>query len=157
MRLQVEIRPSRQLALLLMAGHAAALFAVLSALPARADMMLAPVLLFSLGYFLLRDAWLRLAESCVVLEIAPEGIILVRRDGERLPCMLRSGSVVTPWLTVLNLLPQGTRLGRGIILLPGSLEKESYRRLRVWLRWGEGVEGERSTGADRIVQHDISE
>ena len=157
MRLQVEIHPSQQLALLLMAGHGAALFAVFSALPARANVMLAPVLLFSLGYFLLRDAWLRLPESCTALEISPEGIILVRRDGVRLPCMLRSGSVVTPWLTVLNLLPQGMRLGRGIVLLPESMETESYRRLRVWLRWGESPGRERRASADRIVQHDISE
>jgi toxin CptA len=45
-------------------------------------------------------------------------------------------SLVTPYLTVLNVLPQGARFSRSVVILPDSLDAESFRQLRVWLKWG---------------------
>lgn len=157
MRLQVEILPSQQLALLFAMGHGGALFALLTTFSVRIDLLLAPVMLFSLYYFLLRDAWLRLPDSCVGLQSGPGEMVLVRRDGIRMPCSILGSSLVTPWLTVLNLLPQGARLARGIVLLPGSMEGESYRRLRIWLKWGEHVRGGSPSGAVHALHQDILE
>jgi len=48
----------------------------------------------------------------------------------------QSDSLVTPFITVLNVLPQGARLARSVVILPDSLDAESFRQLRVWLKWG---------------------
>ncbi|MBI3902775.1 MAG: hypothetical protein HY306_07520 [Nitrosomonadales bacterium] len=39
---------------------------------------------------------------------------------------------------MLNVLPQGARFARSMIILPDSLDVESFRQLRVWLKWGQG-------------------
>ncbi len=91
----------------------------------------------SLAYFLRRDARLTLRSSCIGLAQDEDGgLLLVRRDGARVPCRILRGSMITPSLTVLNLLPQGARRARGVVILPDSMEAEPFRRLRVWLRRG---------------------
>jgi len=49
---------------------------------------------------------------------------------------LRDGSLVAPWLTIIRWRPSGARFDRTILILPDMLERESFRRLRVLLRWG---------------------
>jgi hypothetical protein len=49
---------------------------------------------------------------------------------------LRAGSFVAPWLTVLRWRPHGARVDRTVPMLPGMVEAEGFRRLRVALRWG---------------------
>jgi toxin CptA len=136
---QFEFHPSYRLAGLLIVAHAAAV-AILPvlALPAWAVSMLMTLLLFSLLYFLRRDAWLRLPSSCIGLAQQDAGsILLIRRDGARVPCQILHDSLVTPSLTVLNVLPKGSRVARGLVILPDSMEAEPFRRLRVWLRRGD--------------------
>lgn len=100
--------------------------------------MPALLLLLSLFYFLRRDAWLALPSSCIGLAQEDDGnIVLLRRDASRVPCRILRDSVVTPFLTVLNVLPEGAWLARGVVILPDRMETESFRRLRVWLRQGD--------------------
>jgi len=136
MRQQIDINPSFYLAILLMAAHCAAAAALWFVLPPWALLTLACVLGFSLLYYLLRDAWLRLPGSCIALVVDEGLVVLLRGNGSRTECRVMSGSLVTPALTVLTVLPQGARLARSIVLLPDSVDPESFRRLRVWLRWG---------------------
>jgi hypothetical protein len=49
---------------------------------------------------------------------------------------LRDGSFVAPWLTILRWRPSGALFDRTIVILPDMLGRESFRRLRVVLRWG---------------------
>lgn len=132
----VEILPSRLLALILITAHALALLALIVVLPPWAAAASALPLVASLGYHLLRDAWLRLDMSCVGLAPDGEGVEMLLRDGTRLPCTVRRESVVTPLLTVLRLRPQGRRMARSVLILPDSMETGSFRALRVWLKWG---------------------
>lgn len=48
-------------------------------------------------------------------------------------------SFVTPWLTVLHLKLSQKRLPVYVVLLPDMLGPDEFRRLRVWLKWGEGT------------------
>jgi hypothetical protein len=59
-------------------------------------------------------------------------------DDAELPSFgeLRDGSFVAPWLTIIRWRPTGARFDRTIVILPDMLERESFRRLRVVLRWG---------------------
>jgi toxin CptA len=68
---------------------------------------------------------------------------VVRKDGQRISAQVEESSVVTPYLTVLQLrIPQAQgyekvwRDRQTVIVLPDNAESEAYRQLRVWLRWG---------------------
>ena len=49
---------------------------------------------------------------------------------------LRDGSFVAPWLAVVRWRRRGERFDRTVLVLPDMLDAESFRRLRVRLRWG---------------------
>lgn len=136
MRRHFEIYPSRYLTAVLVAAHGVALAALLPFLPPWAGLALAAVMLISLLYYLKRDAWLRLPASCIGVVLEGDGATILRRDGVRVPCWILRDSLVTPHLTVLNLLPQGARFARSVVILPDSLDAESFRELRVRLKWG---------------------
>ena len=57
-------------------------------------------------------------------------------DGQRRHGVLRDGSFVAPWLTLVRWRPEGARFDRSIVVVPGMLPEEDFRRLRVLLRWG---------------------
>lgn len=48
---------------------------------------------------------------------------------------LRDGSFVAPWLTIVRWRPEGTRIDRCVLILPGMAPAEARRRIRVILRW----------------------
>ena len=52
------------------------------------------------------------------------------RDG-----LVCDGSFVAPWLTIVRWRPAGGRFDRTFVVVPGMLEDEAFRRLRVLLRW----------------------
>ena len=137
MQRQFKLLPSHYLAAMLIAVHGitfAALFPL--ALPIWAKAALAPLMLFSLAYHLRRDAWLSAPSASVELVLEGDRIVLTTRGGEQLAGQMLSDSLVTPFLTVLNVLPQGARLARSVVILPDSLDAESFRQLRVCLKWG---------------------
>ena len=45
------------------------------------------------------------------------------------------GSFAAPWLTVVHWRPLGGRFTRTVLVLPDMVDAESFRRLRVILRW----------------------
>jgi toxin CptA len=49
--------------------------------------------------------------------------------------LLREGSFVAPWLTIIRWRTPGARFDASIVLLPDMLPAEDFRRVRVWLRW----------------------
>lgn len=57
-----------------------------------------------------------------------------RRDGSEMCCELREG-VVTAYMVVLILQSEKQRLPIYVVVWPDSLEAESFRRLRVLLKW----------------------
>lgn len=136
MRQHIELSPSRYLALTLIAAHGMAMAVSLLLLPLWAGMAAALLLLVSLRQCLLCHVWLSLPHSCAGLVLEEEGAVFIRRDGAHLPCRILPGSLVSPWLTVLNAQPQNARGVLSIVILPDSLDAESFRQLRVRLRWG---------------------
>lgn len=138
MQSKFQLHPSRYLAVVLLAAHGAAYAALLPlTLPVWAKAALAPVLLFSLVYHLRRDAWLSAPSATVALLLQGDQIVLTTRAGAELAGTVSRNSLVMPVLTVLNILPQGARFARSVIILPDSLDAESFRQLRVGLKWGD--------------------
>ncbi len=137
MQRQFKLQPSRYLATMLIAAHGATLAALLPlALPVWAKAALTPLMLFSLMHHLRRDAWLSAPSAGVALMLESDRAVLSTRGGEQLTGQILRDSLVTPFFTVLNVLPQGARLARSVVIMPDSLDAESFRELRVWLKWG---------------------
>jgi toxin CptA len=82
------------------------------------------------------DAWLNLTNSCVAFRLEEEGgISLMLRGGRHQAGKLAAGGVILPFIVLLNvLLEHGGR--RSLVLLSDSTDADSFRRLRVVLRWG---------------------
>lgn len=64
-----------------------------------------------------------------------KAIEVVDATGRRRAGALRDGSFVAPWLTIVRWRPEGARFDRTILVLPDMLDAESFRRMRVLLRW----------------------
>jgi toxin CptA len=133
------LRPSRLLALsffLLCAASFAALWSL--SFPLMGLFVLTVLTLWWGGYHLLLDASMRLQHSCVAFRLDEGGeIVLVLRNGRHLPCRVARDSLVTPWLVVLNVELSEQRASRSLVIMPDAMAAESFRRLRVALRWGD--------------------
>jgi len=131
-----KLRPSRIFSALLFSVYSLAILIVLI-LPiadwARAALVV--LLLCALVYYLRRNAWLSLASSPVAIRIAGKDITLLGRDGSELAGQVWGDSLVTPMLTILNILPQGKRNMRSVVIFPDSMDAERFRELRVLLKW----------------------
>ena len=135
--LKIAIRPSRRLTLLLSLAHAAALGACLAAdMPVALKLFVVLLIGLSCAHALYDAALLRSRKAIVALEIADDGVLTFQmRSGEWRRGILLDSSFVAPYLTVLNLKTDGTRLARHVVVMADSVAAEEYRRLRVWLRW----------------------
>lgn len=104
---------------------------------------LAPVLQVAFGLIvliagaitLLMDARLAMASSCIAFRLEVDGnISLILRDGRHLAGRLCAGGVILPIVVLIDVcLEQGGH--RSLVLLADSLDTDSFRRLRVVLRW----------------------
>ena len=137
MQRQFNFQPSLYLATALIAMHGAALAALLSlAWPFWTQVALGFLLLANMLHHLWRNAWLFAPSSAVTLLLDGDRIVLTSRSGEQVAGKMLPDSLITPLLTVLNVLPQDAYLARSVIILPDSLDAESFRQLRVCLKWG---------------------
>lgn len=136
--LQIAIKPSRQLALLLCLAHAAAAAAVLVIeLPLWLSIVLVLAVGTSGGTYLHRSALLRGGGAIVGLEINDGRTLSYQmRGGEWHEGMLLGSSFVSPYLTILNIRTEGRFLARHVVIMPDCVDAEDFRRLRVQLRCG---------------------
>ncbi|MES1981996.1 MAG: protein YgfX [Pseudomonadota bacterium] len=133
---QYKLRASRYLAVLLIAAYSGTFAALLAVgLPLWAKVLLGLLLLCALIYHLRRDAWLTASSANVALILQGERAMLVKRNGKQVIGSVSRDSVATPFLTILNILPQGAHVAHSVVILPDSLDAESFRQLRVWLKW----------------------
>jgi toxin CptA len=78
----------------------------------------------------------RTARGVRAFRVDRAGTIRVRdAAGREREGVLRDGSFVAPWLTLVRWRPAGARFDRTFLLVPGMLGREDFRRLRVLLRW----------------------
>jgi toxin CptA len=134
----MELRPSRQLALVLGCAHLAAML-VLLLLPLALWLQAtgALLLLLSAAYTMRGHAWRRGRGAVTALHFSDREQLRVRMyDGAWHAGRVLGSSTVGIRLTVLNIALDGSRLPLHIVLLSDSLDAEDFRRLRVWLRWG---------------------
>ena len=76
------------------------------------------------------------ARGARVVHLSADGEMEVRDGaGEWRAGALRAGSFVAPWLTIVRWRAHGERFDRTVLVLPGMLPPEDFRRMRVLLRW----------------------
>ncbi len=136
MQRQFNFHSSYYLALALAVMHGTAWASLLLlALPVWADAALFGLLAVSFWHHLTHRVWLAAPVSAVALQLDGDRIIVVARDGRQVAGKVLPDSIIAPWLTIVNILPQGSRLVRSVIILPDSLVADSFRQLRVSLKW----------------------
>ncbi|HKK06433.1 MAG TPA: protein YgfX [Gammaproteobacteria bacterium] len=134
--LNLELRPSRRMAVGLMLVHCVALAALCLPMlvPVALRFLLAAVILWHLIRVLSRHAWLTDSNAVVRLIWGEDGLwTLVNRDGSARTATLLGDSYVSLPLIVLRLscLDGGTR---AVALVGDMVDGDSLRRLRVRLR-----------------------
>ena len=143
----IKLKPSRQLAVLLVIAHLAAVAVVWSlALALWMHIGLKLMIVASLGWALLKNGWFGFGRAAAAVRIEPAGksgeadAIEVRlRNGKTTRGHVVEGSFVAPYLTVVRYRVAGARrfnMDRSVLILPDSLDRELFRMLRVRLKWG---------------------
>jgi len=127
------------LAATIVALHATAAVCVLVVLPSTAGAVLAGCLMF-LG---LAAAWgralLKSSASVRALEVSGSEVTLELASGERIVCRPAGRRYVNRFMVSLPLRPP---MRRTILITGDMLERDAFRRLRIWALWGKlpGVE-----------------
>lgn len=140
----INLRPSRQLALVLGLAHTAAAGAcLLPDLPPPVGAALVVGLAASCVCAVRSRALLYAADSIIALRFEEGGKLWVRTAGEGWSAAtLHDSTFVNPWFTVLSVATGTSRSARHAVILTDSVNAENFRKLRVWLRWdaagGEG-------------------
>ena len=94
----------------------------------------------SLVVTLRRTALLRGRNAIVGLEIGEEGAVNFQtRAGGWHAAQLLPTTYVTPLLTILNLRLADRRAVRHVVLMPDSLDADTYRQLRTRLIWAQSA------------------
>lgn len=132
-----KLRPSHNFSAILFFGYSLTILIVfMLPIVVLAKTALAITLGCALAYYLCRDAWLLLSSSPVAIRVEGNEILLLTRGGSELHGRISGSSVVTPVITVLNVLPNAQKAALHIVIFPDSMDKEQFRELRVLLKWG---------------------
>ncbi|MEQ1813124.1 MAG: protein YgfX [Candidatus Nitrotoga sp.] len=130
------MRPSKYLA----GGVVAALGAVfvllfLMPLPWWVKLVASAAVLISAVYYLRHDAYLSMQTSNARLQIDAGQVTITRRNGQSWSGLVLHDSFIAPQMVILNVLPEGAYFSRSVIILTDSLEQDSFRQLRVLMKW----------------------
>ncbi len=132
--ISVELKPSYILALLLAAAHSGAIFLIL-ALPISYQPILVLLLLANMIHSIMHHALRLFPASPSSLRIGEKSCTLYLRNGREIDFSFAGNTYVSPSLTVLNFREAGSHFIRSVVILPDCIERESFRRLRVRLKW----------------------
>ncbi|MEQ1914754.1 MAG: protein YgfX [Sideroxydans sp.] len=131
-----KIRSSRRLLVFIFISYSLSLFVLSSFAWSLIWKALTGVLALSLCIYLaLRDANLRMPHSCVAFRLEAENkISLFLRNGQHVAGTLSARSWVSTSIVIL-VLRYNEHATRTILVLPDSMSKDAFRRLRVTLKW----------------------
>lgn len=153
--LRIRLHPSRQLMLLLGAGHAGAAASSWAApIPWWLSLALSLAICASLVFGLRFHAWRSAPGALIGFELRRDGSGAIEdRRGRWREVTVLGSSFVSPLLTVVNLRLAGARGRRSLVVAPDALGVDEFRRLRVWLRWRDVVAGPGQADGDGRVNN----
>lgn len=133
----VQRQPSRRLAALLCAMHLVSfglLWPLTISLWSKAA--LTALLIASLVHYLRQDALLTARRAVATFKLTEDGrCAAMLRSGETVIGAVQGSTFAAPYLTVILYQPEGRFFPRSIAILPDGIDAETFRKLRVWLRW----------------------
>jgi toxin CptA len=137
-RLSLRLVPSRRLARMLGGAYlltAAALW--LAPVPVGWALACSLAVFVHLAFAVRRHAWLSAPGSLIQLDLLVDDCSVWGRShaGNWKRYRVAGSSFVSPPLTVPNLRSGVGHRTRAVLVAPDSLDPDSFRRLRVWLRW----------------------
>ena len=128
--LELAIKPSRIYSGVMLAACGLAMTGVwLAVMPVGVRAALALLLLLAAVHY-----WRKGLSGVHGLRIMQSGHLEILQ-ANWLPAVIRGQPVVLPWLISLVVLPEGGK-ARRLMIWPDSVDADSARRLRVWLKWG---------------------
>jgi len=130
--LRLELKPSRPLAVAIVAAHAAAAVAAYIAVPGAMTAALSALLLFLGSATAWSRALLAGGASIKVIEIGTERPAIELASGERFAAEVAQRRYVTRYLVVLPLRGPSRRT---LLVTADMLDPEEFRRLRIWALW----------------------
>lgn len=140
--IQLNFKPSMIFSTLFtLMGVAACCIVMLLAMPSQIKLILILMIIMSAVYAVLKYGLLSLPSSYIILKVDSKNQLqLIRKDGKTLNMNVEADSTVTLYLTVLNSRVEDASwlqglFGHALIIFPDAINAESYRQLRVWLRW----------------------
>lgn len=136
-RVDIAPGPSRLIEAWITGVAAAALAAILAAaVSPAAKAVLTCALAIAAIRAARRHAWREVPDAPRRLIVDLSGRIEIEGvDGRRLAGRVEDGSFVAPWLTLVRWRPEGARFARAALIAPDAVDAESFRRLRILLRW----------------------
>lgn len=128
--MKFELVDSRLLRGVLLIVHGlAALMVAVASLPLLVRLALIGLLILSAFYYLRRS------RERVQIEIAKDSSCMLLADGAHpIECRILPRSFVAAYLVILHL--QSTAGVKYVIITPDRIDIDTFRRLRVFLRWG---------------------
>ena len=142
--LHLDFKPSYQLTILL-TSMGLAMAAILFAMPIVWHIKLCMLLVITAGvlYAVAQYALLLMPRSVIAIAITQQNKLhITYQHGQEIGDLSVCGeTVVTPYLTVIRLQQNNASGLRrvfkiNIVVMPYSAEAASFRKLRIWLRWG---------------------
>jgi len=136
-RLSLRLGPSRLLAAVFAGAHVVAGAALwLAPVPVIYALVCSGALSIHLIWVVRRHALRSDARALIDLELTEDGSVSGRtRAGLRRAYRVAGSSFVSPFLTVLSLRSETAPWTRHVLIPADSVDADSFRRLRVWLRW----------------------
>ena len=138
--LRLQLKSSMQMALVLTLGYflaAACLF--WAPMPRWLMIVLLAALALNLLFLLRHQAWRAWPFSINALQFERDGLVIAQyRNGQLLQARVLASSFVAPYLTIVLLQPAGAWWVRSVVVVPDCLPAETFRRLRIWLKWRAG-------------------
>lgn len=132
------IKPSRNLALLLLALHALALVSVwFTNLPVLLQLGLSLLALLSLLYHFSRHVLLRGKQSWRAFSLDKLSVAVTTLGGEELLGSVLNQTVVTPYFVLLRVKLEEHRVPVSRIICCDALQADAFRELRVRLRFAQ--------------------
>jgi hypothetical protein len=134
---RLDLKPSYLLAtILISAAMGACVVAVFVPMPFYVRVGLVIAVIISAVYHVM-DLLLYLPQSIVRIDLTSKGQLrLKRKDSVEHSVEILPSSYVMPKLTILNIKTGSLLWRRSVVITPDRVDRDEFRRLRVWLRWG---------------------
>ncbi len=106
-----------------------------TSLPVPPKLALSLLIVLSLVYYLARDTFLLLPYSWSEVSLSPGGVSVVLRNGSRFTGQVSGETVVSPYVIVLSICPEGRRFPALRVIFPDAVGRDRFRELCVRLRF----------------------